>query len=149
VKDKSGESKEVRVLKDDGIIEDAKLESLQKLKAAFKQGGTTTAGNSSQVTDGAAEVLLMRRSVALKNGSSILGRIVGYSVAGVPPEIMGIGPAFAIPKVLEKTGLKLDDIGIFELNEAFASQANIVLTILKSLLRKLTPEDEPMLLDIL
>jgi acetyl-CoA acyltransferase 1 len=140
VKDKSGESKDVTVTKDDGIREDAKIEGLQKLKAAFKQGGTTTAGNSSQVTDGAAGVLLMRRSVAIKNGSSILGRIVGYSVAGVPPEIMGIGPAFAIPKVLEKTGLKLDDIGIFELNEAFASQATYCANHLKIPAEKVNPK---------
>jgi acetyl-CoA acyltransferase 1 len=123
VKDKAGNFTDVVVTKDDGIREDANIQSLGKLKAAFKQGGTTTAGNSSQVTDGAAGVLLMRRSVAKKNGAPIIGRIVGYAVAGVPPEIMGIGPAFAIPKVLSNCGLKISDIDIFELNEAFASQA--------------------------
>lgn len=93
------------------------------MRAAFKEGGSTTAGNSSQVTDGAAAVLLVRRSVAKSLKLPILARIVGYSVSGVPPEIMGIGPAVAIPDVLKKTGLKLSDINIFELNEAFASQA--------------------------
>jgi acetyl-CoA acyltransferase 1 len=117
------EFKDVTVTKDDGIRENTTFEGLSKLKASFKKGGTTTAGNSSQVTDGAAGVLLMRRSVAKKLGAPILGRIIGFSVAGVPPEIMGIGPAYAIPKVLEKTGLKISDIDIFELNEAFASQA--------------------------
>jgi acetyl-CoA acyltransferase 1 len=122
-KDKDGVWKDVVVTKDDGIRYDSNYETLQKLKPSFKKGGTTTAGNSSQITDGAAGVLLMRRSVAKKLGAPILGRIVGYAVAGVPPEVMGIGPAFAIPKVLENTGLKIDDIDIFELNEAFASQA--------------------------
>jgi acetyl-CoA acyltransferase 1 len=96
---------------------------LNKLRAAFKEGGSTTAGNSSQVTDGAAAVLLVRRSVAKSLGLPILGRVVGYSVSGVPPEIMGIGPAFAIPAVLKKSGLKISDVDIFEINEAFASQA--------------------------
>jgi acetyl-CoA acyltransferase 1 len=123
VKDKDGKFKDVVVSKDEGIRPDTSFEGLSKLKASFKKGGTTTAGNSSQLTDGAAGVLLMRRSVAKKLGAPILGRIVGYSVAGVPPEIMGIGPAFAIPKVLQQTGLKVSDIDIFELNEAFASQA--------------------------
>ena len=117
------ELKDVVVTKDDGIRENTNFESLKKLKASFKKDGTTTAGNSSQVTDGAAGALLMRRSVAKKLGAPILGRIVGYAVAGVPPEIMGIGPVFAIPKVLKNTGLKLEDIDIFEINEAFASQA--------------------------
>ena len=73
------------------------------------------------MTDGAAAVLLARRDVATKMGAKILGRMVGFGTAGVPPKIMGIGPAFAIPVALEKCGLKLDDIDIFEINEAFAS----------------------------
>lgn len=81
------------------------MEGLAKLKPAFKKGGTTTAGNSSQTTDGAAVVCLARRSVAEKMGLPIRGRIIGFSVAGCPPEIMGIGPAVAIPKALEKCGL--------------------------------------------
>jgi acetyl-CoA acyltransferase 1 len=140
VKQKDGSLKDVTVTKDDGIREDTKFESLQKLKASFKQGGTTTAGNSSQVTDGAAGVLLMRRSVAKKNGCPIIGRIIGYAVAGVPPEIMGIGPAFAIPKVLKNTGLKIEDIGIFELNEAFASQATYCADVLKIPKEKVNPK---------
>jgi acetyl-CoA acyltransferase 1 len=96
---------------------------LNKLKPAFKEGGSTTAGNSSQTTDGAAAVLLVKRSVAKKLGLPILAKVVSYAVSGVPPEIMGIGPAFAIPAALKKAGLKVSDIDIFEINEAFASQA--------------------------
>lgn len=123
IKDKNGNLKDIVVEKDEGIREGTTMESLGKLKTSFKQGGTTTAGNSSQVTDGAAGVILARRSVAKKLGLPILARILGYAVAGVPPEVMGIGPAFAIPKVLENTGMKIEDIDIFEVNEAFASQA--------------------------
>lgn len=99
------------------------MEVLAKLKPAFKKDGSTTAGNSSQVTDGAAAVLLARRSTAKKLGLPILGKFVGYHVAGCPPEIMGIGPAVAIPEVLKKLNLKTSDIDIYEINEAFASQA--------------------------
>jgi len=96
---------------------------LAKLKPAFQKDGTTTAGNSSQVTDGAACILLARRDVAVKLGCKIYGRILSFAVAGVPPRIMGIGPAFAIPAALSKAGLDIKDIDIFEINEAFASQA--------------------------
>jgi acetyl-CoA acyltransferase 1 len=140
VNDGKGEMKEVTVTKDDGIREGTTFEGLSKLKASFKKGGTTTAGNSSQVTDGAAGVLLMRRSVAKKLGAPILGRIIGFSVAGVPPEIMGIGPAYAIPKVLQKTGLSIKDIDIFELNEAFASQATYCANHLKIPGEKINPK---------
>lgn len=140
VKDQNGEWKEVVADKDDGIRAGTTYETLQKLKASFKQGGTTTAGNSSQITDGAAGVLLMRRSVAKKFGSPIIGRILGYAVAGVPPEIMGIGPAFAIPKVLQNIGLKIDDIDIFELNEAFASQATYCANVLNIPNEKINPK---------
>lgn len=139
IKDKSGNLKDVTVDQDEGIRAQTTMESLGKLKASFKQGGTTTAGNSSQVTDGAAGVLLARRSVAKKLGLPIVGRIVGYAVAGVPPEVMGIGPAFAIPKVLENTGMKLDDIDVFELNEAFASQAVYCINTLKIPMEKVNP----------
>jgi acetyl-CoA acyltransferase 1 len=122
IKEKDGSLKTVTVTKDEGARETT-IESLQKLKAAFKKDGTTSAGNSSQVTDGAAAVLLMKRSTAEKKGIKILGRILGYAVEGVAPEIMGIGPAAAIPAVLKKTGLTTDEIDIYELNEAFASQA--------------------------
>jgi acetyl-CoA acyltransferase 1 len=96
---------------------------LAKLKPAFQKDGTTTAGNSSQVTDGAACILLTRRDVAVKLGCKIYGRILSFAVAGVPPRVMGIGPAFAIPAALNKAGLEIKDIDIFEINEAFASQA--------------------------
>lgn len=96
---------------------------MAKLKPAFQKDGTTTAGNSSQVTDGAACILLTRRDVAVKLGCKIYGRILSFAVAGVPPRVMGIGPAFAIPAALNKAGLDVKDIDIFEINEAFASQA--------------------------
>ena len=106
---------------DDGVRPQTTVEGLGKLKAAFKKGGSVTAGNSSQVTDGAAVVFLARRSVAKKMGLPIRGRILSYACAGVPPEIMGIGPAAAIPKALEKCGLSIKDIDCWEVNEAFAS----------------------------
>merc|ERR1712146_636470 len=104
---------------------DTSLEGLAKLKPAFKPGGTTHAGNSSQVTDGAALVLLARRSEAAKLGLPIIGRIRSFAVVGVEPSLMGIGPAFAIPAALDKAGLSINDIDVFEINEAFASQATI------------------------
>ncbi|KAJ3254342.1 3-ketoacyl-CoA thiolase, peroxisomal [Boothiomyces macroporosus] len=107
---------------DDGI-RGATAEGLAKLRPAFKKDGTTTAGNASQVTDGAAAVLLMRRSLANKLGLKVQARWLGYAAVGVPPRIMGIGPAVAIPAVLEQVGLKQSDIGVYEINEAFASQA--------------------------
>lgn len=122
VKDKDGNETEAIAAEDDGIRA-TKIENLQKLKPAFKKDGTTTAGNSSQVTDGCAGILLARRSAALKHGLPILGRFRSYATAGVPPQIMGIGPAFAIPLALEKAGLEAKDIDVFEINEAFASQA--------------------------
>jgi acetyl-CoA acyltransferase 1 len=139
IKDKEGNSKEIVVDKDEGIRAQTTMESLSKLKASFKQGGTTTAGNSSQVTDGAAGVLLARRSVAKQLGLPIVGRIVGYAVAGVPPEVMGIGPAFAIPEVLKNTGMTMDDIDVFELNEAFASQAVYCINKLNIPMEKVNP----------
>ena len=109
--------------RDDGAREGTTLEKLGKLKAAFQKGGSTTAGNSSQMTDGAAAVMLTTRGVANKIGAKIIARFVGYATAGVPPKVMGIGPAFAIPKALENCGLNMGDIDVFEINEAFASQA--------------------------
>ncbi|HSK36690.1 MAG TPA: thiolase family protein, partial [Actinomycetota bacterium] len=97
------------------------------LKPVFKQGGTVTAGNSSQRSDGAAAVVVMERERAERLGLRPLGRFVGYAVGGVAPEVMGIGPTVAIPKVLELTGLTLDDIDLIELNEAFASQTLAVI----------------------
>lgn len=121
IKDKDGKEKEILVDRDDGVRAETTVEGLKKLKAAFKKDGTTTAGNSSQVSDGASAVLLTRRDIATKMGLKIYGRIIGYAVAGVPPEIMGIGPAVAIPAALKKAGLEMKDIDIFEINEAFAS----------------------------
>jgi len=120
---KTEEEKEIIVEQDDGIRPGVTAESLSKIKPAFSKTGVTHAGNASQVSDGAAAVLLMRRSVAEKLGLKVIAKYVAASVAGVPPRVMGIGPAFAIPKVLEKAGITKDDVDIFEINEAFASQA--------------------------
>lgn len=108
---------------DDGIREGVTAESLAKLKPAFDKDGYTTAGNASQVSDGAAAVLLARRSVAKKLGLPIIGKYVTFGVVGVPPNIMGVGPAYAIPRVLELAGISKDDVDVWEINEAFASQA--------------------------
>ncbi len=108
---------------DDGVRDGVTKESLAKLKPAFDENGSTHAGNASQVSDGAAAVLLARRSVAKALGLPILGKFVAATVVGVPPKVMGIGPAFAIPDVLKKTGLKKEDVDFYEINEAFASQA--------------------------
>jgi acetyl-CoA acyltransferase len=102
-------------------------EAMAKLRPAFAKNGTVTAGNSSQMSDGAAAVLLMERERAEALGLKPLVRFVGFAVGGVPPELMGIGPIVAVPKVLELTGLSLDDIGLIELNEAFASQSLVVI----------------------
>merc|ERR1719473_603638 len=99
------------------------MDGLAALKTVFKKDGSVTAGTSSQVSDGAAAVLLMRRSKAAELGAKPLGVFRGAKVCGVDPDIMGIGPAEAIPAVLETTGLKMGDIDIFEINEAFAAQA--------------------------
>ena len=123
VKDNKGNLKEVNANWDSGIRADANQETLSKLKTVFRKDGWSTAGNSSQVTDGAAAVVLAKRSVAEKLGMQIIGKFVAYAVAGVPPEIMGIGPAYAIPKVLSQVGMSVNDIDLFEINEAFASQA--------------------------
>ncbi|KAJ7929378.1 acetyl-CoA acetyl transferase [Mycena leptocephala] len=120
---KTEEEKKIVVDYDDGVRDGVTKESLAKLKPAFSKDGSTHAGNASQVSDGAAAVLLARRSVAKKLGLPILGKYVAAVTIGVPPRIMGVGPAYAIPRVLEKTGLKQNDIDFFEINEAFASQA--------------------------
>lgn len=123
LKDKNGDAKKVVIDKDDGIREGTTYEALAKLKPAFSKTGLTTAGNSSQTTDGAAAVILARRSTAERLKLPIVGRLIAHTVVGVPPEIMGVGPGYAVPKVLEKVGLTKDDIDVYELNEAFASQA--------------------------
>ena len=99
------------------------LEQMAALRPAFKKNGTVTAGNSSQMSDGAAAVLLMDSEKAKAKGLKPLARYVGFAVAGVPSELMGIGPMFAIPRVMKVTGRKLNEIDLFEINEAFASQA--------------------------
>ncbi|CAL9143611.1 unnamed protein product [Musa hybrid cultivar] len=119
---KTGEHKQVTVSADDGIRPDTSISVLSKLKPAFKKDGTTTAGNSSQVTDGAAAVLLMRRDAAMKKGLPVLGVFRSFVAVGVEPNVMGIGPVAAIPAAVKAAGLQLDDIDLFEINEAFASQ---------------------------
>lgn len=109
--------------RDEGPRADTSLEALANLRPAFKEGGTVTAGNSSQMSDGAAGVVIMSRARAKELGLKPLVRFVSYAVVGVPPEIMGIGPVEAVPKVLDLTGLSLADMGLIELNEAFAAQS--------------------------
>uniref|UniRef100_A0A8C9JY26 Acetyl-CoA acyltransferase 1 n=1 Tax=Panthera tigris altaica TaxID=74533 RepID=A0A8C9JY26_PANTA len=123
VHDDKGTERSITVAQDEGIRPNTTMEGLAKLKPAFKKGGSTTAGNSSQVSDGAAALLLARRSKAEELGLPILGVLRSYAVVGVPPDIMGIGPACAIPVALQKAGLTVNDVDIFEINEAFASQA--------------------------
>ena len=108
---------------DDGVRWPTSMEELARLKSPFKQGGVVTAGNSSQMTDGAAFSLLMTAEKAKELGLNPLARLAYYAVEGCAPEEMGIGPAVAVPKVLRLSGLKTNDIDIFEFNEAFASQA--------------------------
>jgi len=108
---------------DDGVRGDTTVAALGKLKPAFKAGGSVTAGNTSQMTDGAAAVLVVSEAFLKRTGLKPLARFVSFAVRGVPPELMGTGPIEAIPAALELAGLTLADIGLFELNEAFASQS--------------------------
>lgn len=143
IKKKKGEEEtreEIFVEKDDGIRKETTFASLQKLKPSFKKDGSSTAGNSSQLTDGAAAVILARRSTAEKLGLPIVARWLSHAVVGVPPEIMGVGPAYAIPQVLKQAGLKTEDIDIYELNEAFASQALYCMQTLKLDAKKVNPK---------
>lgn len=112
---------------DEGPRADTSMEALAKLKPVFHGKGTVTAGNASQMSDGAAAALVMSERKARELGFKPLARFLSFSVAGVAPEIMGIGPVKAIPKALDKAGLSLDDIGVIELNEAFAVQALAVM----------------------
>lgn len=112
---------------DEGPRADTSIEALTKLKPAFAQGGSVTAGNSSQTSDGAAFVIVMGEKMMNELGLKPIGRLVGSAVAGVHPRIMGIGPVAAIPKVLKQTGMNLSQIDLIELNEAFASQALAVI----------------------
>lgn len=112
---------------DEGPRRNTSSEAMAALRPAFAPDGTVTAGNSSQMSDGAAAVMVMERKRAEALGLEPLARFVGFAVGGVPPEIMGIGPTVAVPKVLELTGMSLRDVGLIELNEAFASQALVVI----------------------
>jgi acetyl-CoA C-acetyltransferase len=115
-------TKEVTLTIDEGNRADTTLEGLQSLKPVVGPDGTITAGNASQLSDGASAAVLMEEKLAEKRGLQPLGRYVGMAVAGTKPDEMGIGPVFAIPKLLERFNLKMDDIGLWELNEAFAVQ---------------------------
>lgn len=113
--------------KDEGIREDTNLDALSKLKPVFRTNGTVTAGNSSQMSDGAAATVIVSEKMLQELNLKPLAKMIGFAVCGVPPEIMGIGPVKAIPKVLKQVGLTLDDIGLIELNEAFAAQSLAVI----------------------
>jgi acetyl-CoA C-acetyltransferase/acetyl-CoA acyltransferase len=114
--------KDVTIAKDEGNRADTQLAGLQALQPVLGPDMTITAGNASQLSDGASASILMEAKLAEKKGLNPLGRYVGMAVAGTEPDEMGIGPVFAIPKLLKRFGLKVDDIGIWELNEAFAVQ---------------------------
>jgi acetyl-CoA acyltransferase len=120
---------------DEGPRPDTSLEALGKLSPVFRVGGSVTAGNSSQMSDGAAAAVIMSEAKVRELDLKPLGRLLGFAVAGVPPEIMGIGPVAAVPKVLDQVGLTLADIGLIELNEAFAAQSLAVI-------RKLNLDEE-------
>lgn len=130
---------EVIVEKDDGVRGTSTYEKLATLKPVFKEDGATTAGNSSQISDGASCVILTTRENAEKYGYKPIARFLGSSVAGVPAAYMGIGPAFAVPQLLQRFGLSKDDIDIFELNEAFASQSLHVINELGVDMAKVNP----------
>lgn len=115
--------KKIEVTTDEGVRPDTTFEGLQKLRPAFHVQGSVTAGNASQMSDGAASVLVMDREVAEAEGLKPLAKLRSFAVAGVRPEIMGVGPVEAIPKALQLAGLQLEDIDLIELNEAFASQS--------------------------
>ena len=117
------ETRSVRFEQDEGPRADTSLDALSKLKPAFHAQGTVTAGNSSQMSDGAAAAIVTSKDKAAERGWTVLGRFVAYATAGVKPEEMGIGPVAAISKALKLASLKLADVGLIELNEAFAAQA--------------------------
>jgi acetyl-CoA C-acetyltransferase len=108
---------------DENVRGDSSLEKLAKLRPAFDKNGTVTAGNASSINDAAAAVVLMERGVAERRGLKPLARLVGYAHAGVEPKYMGIGPIPAVRKLLDKAGVRVSDIDVFEVNEAFAAQA--------------------------
>jgi acetyl-CoA acyltransferase len=122
-KDNKLVEKTIQFKQDEGVRPDTSVETLAKLRPAFSINGTVTAGNSSQTSDGAAAVMVMDREKAESLGLKPLAKFRSFALGGVPPEIMGIGPVVAIPKALKLAGLQVSDIGVFELNEAFASQS--------------------------
>jgi acetyl-CoA acyltransferase len=121
------ETQHVKFEADEGPRADTSIAALAKLKPAFQASGTITAGNSSQMSDGAAIAIVTSRENAQRRGWKPMGKFVAFATAGVPPEVMGIGPVAAIPKALKIAGLRLEDIGLIELNEAFAAQALAVI----------------------
>ncbi|MCM3663366.1 acetyl-CoA C-acetyltransferase [Mesobacillus subterraneus] len=122
-KDNKLAEKTFQFKQDEGVRPDTNMETLAKLRPAFSINGTVTAGNSSQTSDGAAAVMVMDREKAESLGLKPLAKFRSFALGGVPPEIMGIGPVVAIPRALKLAGLQVSDIGVFELNEAFASQS--------------------------
>ncbi len=120
-------TKQITFKRDEGPRGDTSLELLARLRPAFKLGGTVTAGNSSQMSDGAAGVIIMSKAKADALGLKPLARFVSFAAGGVAPDIMGMGPIAAVPKVLERTGMSLNDIQLIELNEAFAAQGLAVI----------------------
>jgi len=119
------------VKRDEGPRADTNMDALSRLKPAFKEGGVVTAGNSSQMSDGAAAVMVMSADRAAQLGLTPVARFVSFAAGGVPPELMGIGPIVAIPKALKLAGLTLNDIDLIELNEAFAAQSLAVIRTLE------------------
>ena len=134
--DGSAEERSIIFDTDEGVRRDTSMEALARLKPVFKEGGTVTAGNSSQMSDGAAAVVVMSEQKVKELGVTPLARFVAFAVAGVPPEIMGIGPVEAVPKALKRAGLTLGDIDLIELNEAFAAQSLAVIRQLEMDLEK-------------
>lgn len=126
-KNEKRQTREILVDTDEGPRKDTNVAALAKLKPVFAQGGSVTAGNSSQTSDGAAFVVVMSEKMMKELKLKPIARLVTYAVAGVEPKLMGIGPIAAIPKALEKAGMKQNDIDLFELNEAFASQSLAVI----------------------
>ncbi|MGM7681055.1 acetyl-CoA C-acetyltransferase [Cytobacillus sp. Hm23] len=122
-KDNKVQEKTIQFSQDEGVRPDSSVEGLAKLRPAFSVTGSVTAGNASQTSDGAAAVMVMDREKADSSGLKPMAKFRSFAVGGVPPEIMGVGPVVAVPKALKLAGLELADIGLFELNEAFASQS--------------------------
>ena len=127
VQDNKKKTREYKVDKDEGPRPDTNMEALSSLRPVFAAGGSVTAGNSSPTNDGAAFVLVMSEKMVKQLNLEPVARLVSYAVAGVEPRIMGIGPKYAVPKALDRAGLKLNDIDLIELNEAFAAQSIAVI----------------------